>query len=345
VSAAVGDGARWGVRITVTTANAEPTGTRRIEHYRPRGENGWLPAPFDVVPMTHLPGCSDLPLFESYASWFAAIDGLDAAGSHPGARARDAGPAGNLDRQPIQRLAKGRAVRPVLDRRPGVHRGRRRRRPGVIIEDRAIVAGKSGVSQCWVGPDTFVGPMTAVANSLAWGSRLINWQTDSSLHVPDPFLLSSLTSLKSLEATDRFGRALGAKDSVPRRASSPRSAPVVVQPSEEKFARLKLKEPPMKIESQGDRLIVSDIVELTAANSGNFRDEVRLALKPSTTVIEIDLSQTRFMDSSGLGALFALYRATAQNKGTVLRLLNPIPEIQQLLELTQMQQLFEIVKH
>ncbi len=100
----------------------------------------------------------------------------------------------------------------------------------------------------------------------------------------------------------------------------------------------------MKIESQEDRLIVSDIVELTAANSGNFRDEVRLALKPTTTVIEINLSQTRFMDSSGLGALFALYRATAQNKGMVLRLMSPMPEIEQLLELTQMQQLFEIVR-
>jgi anti-sigma B factor antagonist len=100
----------------------------------------------------------------------------------------------------------------------------------------------------------------------------------------------------------------------------------------------------MKIESKDDRLIVSEIVELTAANSGNFRDEVRLSLKPTTTAIEINLSQTRFMDSSGLGALFALYRATAHNKGMVLRLLNPIPEIEQLLELTQMQQLFEIVK-
>jgi anti-anti-sigma factor len=49
------------------------------------------------------------------------------------------------------------------------------------------------------------------------------------------------------------------------------------------------------------------------------------------------------VDSSGLGALFALYRATAQRTGIVLRLLNPRPEIRQLLELTQMQQLFEIV--
>ena len=64
------------------------------------------------------------------------------------------------------------------------------------------------------------------------------------------------------------------------------------------------------------------------------------ALGGSPAVIEINLSQTRFMDSSGLGALFALYRATTPGNNVILRLLNPIPEIQQLLELTQMQQLY-----
>jgi anti-sigma B factor antagonist len=100
----------------------------------------------------------------------------------------------------------------------------------------------------------------------------------------------------------------------------------------------------MKIESKGECLSISEIPELTAVNSAVFRDEVSFALKPSQTVIEINLSQTRFMDSSGLGALFALYRATAQRDDLVLRLLNPVPEIEQLLELTQMQQLFEIVR-
>lgn len=100
----------------------------------------------------------------------------------------------------------------------------------------------------------------------------------------------------------------------------------------------------MKIERQGESLIISEIIELTAQNSAQFRDEVQAALNGSPTVIEINLSKTRFMDSSGLGALFALYRATAQRRGIVLRLLNPMPEILQLLELTQMQQLFEIVK-
>jgi len=100
----------------------------------------------------------------------------------------------------------------------------------------------------------------------------------------------------------------------------------------------------MKIENLGACLTISEIQELTAVNSANFRDEVRAALPNSPPLIEIDLSQTRFVDSSGLGALFALYRATAQRNGVVLRLLNPRPEIRQLLELTQMQQLFEIVQ-
>jgi anti-sigma B factor antagonist len=100
----------------------------------------------------------------------------------------------------------------------------------------------------------------------------------------------------------------------------------------------------MKIESKGECLSISEIQELTAANSARFRDEVQFALSGSPSVVEINLSQTRFMDSSGLGALFALYRATAKRHGVVLRLLNPTSEIQQLLELTQMQQLFEIVR-
>ena len=100
----------------------------------------------------------------------------------------------------------------------------------------------------------------------------------------------------------------------------------------------------MKIENQGECLSISDIPELTAQNSASFRDEVQAALVGSPGLIEINLSKTRFMDSSGLGALFALYRATAQRPGVILRLLNPVPEIEQLLELTQMQQLFEIVR-
>ena len=100
----------------------------------------------------------------------------------------------------------------------------------------------------------------------------------------------------------------------------------------------------MKIETSGQNVRISDIPELTTVNSGVFREQVFTALPEELSLVEIDLSQTRFVDSSGLGALFALYRNTREPDGVVLRLLHPRPEIQQLLELTQMQQLFEIVQ-
>ncbi|HWA10528.1 MAG TPA: STAS domain-containing protein [Opitutaceae bacterium] len=101
----------------------------------------------------------------------------------------------------------------------------------------------------------------------------------------------------------------------------------------------------MKIANTGQCLSISEIPELTAVNSADFREEVHSSLQPEfPAVIEIDLSDTRFVDSSGLGALFALYRTIGEDGAVVLRLLNPKPEIQQLLELTQMQELFEIVQ-
>ena len=100
----------------------------------------------------------------------------------------------------------------------------------------------------------------------------------------------------------------------------------------------------MIIKTEGGTLSVSEIPELTAVNSGAFRDEVNAALRDAPAFIEIDLARTRFMDSSGLGALFSVYRTVGAMSGTTMRLLNPTAEIRQLLELTQMQQLFEIVQ-
>jgi anti-sigma B factor antagonist len=101
----------------------------------------------------------------------------------------------------------------------------------------------------------------------------------------------------------------------------------------------------MKIEHEGNNLRVSEILELNAINASSFRDEVRAAMPTSPETIEIDLSQTRFVDSSGLGALFALYKvANSSHDGVTLRLLNPRPSIQQLFELTQLHQLFEIAR-
>lgn len=98
----------------------------------------------------------------------------------------------------------------------------------------------------------------------------------------------------------------------------------------------------MKVEANGETLNVSGIKELAAANSQMFRDQVRNALSELQKNIQIDLSETNFVDSCGLGALIALHKTTCNRNGTV-RLMNPTPPVQQILELTRMHRIFEII--
>jgi carbonic anhydrase/acetyltransferase-like protein (isoleucine patch superfamily) len=212
VRGVVGDGARWGVRICVIAANAELSRDEAAERYRPAGEPGWLSEPNDVVLMTHLPCCPQQPLFESYASWFSALVAWMPKALTPArVRVKEARPGIWISSR--ARVSKTAALVPpcwVGDQvtvEAGAIVG-----SGAILEDRAVVGARALVIQSWVGPDTFVGPMTSVSNSLAWGSTLTDWRTDSSLHVPDSFLLGSLARPSSAATSDRFGRALSKKD-------------------------------------------------------------------------------------------------------------------------------------
>jgi anti-anti-sigma factor len=80
---------------------------------------------------------------------------------------------------------------------------------------------------------------------------------------------------------------------------------------------------------------------LTTATASKFRERVIAALNRHD-VIEIDLSRTTFMDCGGLGALIGLRNATRDRKGR-MRLLNPTPPVEQVLNLLEAQRAFEIV--
>lgn len=99
----------------------------------------------------------------------------------------------------------------------------------------------------------------------------------------------------------------------------------------------------MKIKYHDKTLELSDILELNAANSAAFRDEARAALKENVGTIDVDLSKTRFVDSSGLGTLIALHKTMCARGGNV-RILNPALSVLQILELTRLHRVFEIVK-
>jgi anti-sigma B factor antagonist len=102
------------------------------------------------------------------------------------------------------------------------------------------------------------------------------------------------------------------------------------------------KQATMKMQIQGETLHISDFAELGAANSDEFRDKARAAMTAAQKNIDIDLSHTMFMDSCGLGTLISLHKTTCSRNGAV-RLLNPTPNVKQVLDLTRMHRLFEIV--
>jgi anti-sigma B factor antagonist len=99
----------------------------------------------------------------------------------------------------------------------------------------------------------------------------------------------------------------------------------------------------MKVQTQGETLTISGLKELGAANSQSFRDQVRGAMTNLQRNIEIDLSETMFVDSCGLGALISLHKTACNRNGTV-RLVKPTPPVQQILELTRMHRIFDIVE-
>jgi len=99
----------------------------------------------------------------------------------------------------------------------------------------------------------------------------------------------------------------------------------------------------MKLESQGNTLRIIELPELGAANSNDVRDRARAALTPALINIEVDLSQTSFLDSCGLGALIALHK-TACDRGGNVRLLHPQSPVERVLELTRLHRVFQIVK-
>lgn len=99
----------------------------------------------------------------------------------------------------------------------------------------------------------------------------------------------------------------------------------------------------MKMQVEGETLHISNVKALGITNSDEFRDQARAALTPGQKNIDIDLSEMSHLDSCGLGTLISLQKTTSSRKGTV-RLLNPKPGVQQILELTRMHRIFEIVK-
>jgi anti-anti-sigma factor len=101
----------------------------------------------------------------------------------------------------------------------------------------------------------------------------------------------------------------------------------------------------MKITRHNGTLTISDIEELGTANSDTLQSALTAALPVADSVrqIEIDFSETHFVDCGGLGALVALRKcARSHNSDVSVRLVNPPPPLQRMVTLMHMNEAFPI---
>jgi anti-sigma B factor antagonist len=99
----------------------------------------------------------------------------------------------------------------------------------------------------------------------------------------------------------------------------------------------------MRIEQHEETLQVFGVRALDSAHAAIVHKAIVERVSQTVRHIEVDLSGTLFLDSCGLGTLVAL-RKLVGVRGGVVRLLNPTPAAQQLLELTRLYRVLEVVK-
>jgi anti-anti-sigma factor len=102
----------------------------------------------------------------------------------------------------------------------------------------------------------------------------------------------------------------------------------------------------MKITCHGESLDVTEIDELVTSTANSFQSALRAALPPGVTQINLDLSQTDWVDCGGLGALVALRKGACKQNGSVnIRLINPTAPVRRLFALLRLDQSFPIEQH
>jgi NDP-sugar pyrophosphorylase family protein len=190
IRAIVGNGARWGLSVSVIEESRELTPAQALLKYDKDLNSG--SSQTGIVVLDHFPNLSEKPLFSDYAAHFEAL-----LAWMPNARTPDRvgvkelmpGVYADL-RAHVSPNAKlhgpcwlGKNVFVGADAVLG---------PKAIVEDGSFIEARACVSCSIVGPNTFVGQFAEIAESLAFGDTLVNVRTGSAAKVPDNFLLSAL---------------------------------------------------------------------------------------------------------------------------------------------------------
>lgn len=211
VRAAVGRGERWGLQIDVIPESRELTIAEARKKYRTENADDWLAEGGDVKIADSHPDTDGAKLLAGPREWIESLRAILEKAARHRVGTREISPgvwAGLRCRiEPGVRLNGPCWLGEDVWVRSGAIVG-----PDAIIEDMTVVDHDSEVTASWVGPRTYVGAMTHVNRSLAWGRGLLNCDSGSFVEVPDAFLLGDLDTGQPHTRGSWLGRlaALGA---------------------------------------------------------------------------------------------------------------------------------------
>ena len=197
----VGTGARWGVKVEVTCEVRELTAAQaQIKYVAELPKSGQN----HVYVLEHFPGEPDAPLFTSYTHLFAGL-------TRWMPRAYTIDRVGVREVQPGIWVGRHAHVSPEAQLQAPCWIGQHAYvgahciiGPNAILEDRSFVESGAEVMNSLIGPDTFVGKLAALRRSLAVGSTLINWQTNSIIQIADAFLMCALRRQPNAKSSEKF---------------------------------------------------------------------------------------------------------------------------------------------
>ena len=99
----------------------------------------------------------------------------------------------------------------------------------------------------------------------------------------------------------------------------------------------------MKIRKNDNIVVIKTPERFTVEFSSEFKDILNNLVQEQKCKIVIDLTATKYMDSSGLGAIVSRIAATRANQGDI-RLAKPSKFVEELLDLTQLMRILKIFK-
>lgn len=99
----------------------------------------------------------------------------------------------------------------------------------------------------------------------------------------------------------------------------------------------------MNLIVDNDTVKVEGLTRISAENYREVIDSVRARLPQNAKLIEVYLANVSFIDSQGLSALIALKKTISANGGRIV-LIQPTRVVEQILEITQLNRIFEIKK-